>query len=197
MSGRSVFACVLAVGVFGVTAAAYGQEVQQAVTRADGTAEVAELVELTVTVEKIDLATREATVKHADGRVETIKVGEEVQRLDEVKPGDDVTIQVYQSLALSLDQTSGGAPGMAEASSEVRTEPGELPGGIKTRRVTLVARVTGVDPATKSVTLTGPRGRSAVLEVDDEALAKVKVGDLVEAVYTEALAVSVSRVKVE
>ena len=44
------------------------------------------------------------------------------------------------------------------------------------------------------VTLTGPRGNSVELEVAPEVLAKVKVGDHVKAVYTQAVAVSVSRV---
>ena len=44
-----------------------------------------------------------------------------------------------------------------------------------------------------TVTLVGPKGRSVTLDVKADVLAKMKVGDLVSAVYTQAVAASVSR----
>ena len=46
------------------------------------------------------------------------------------------------------------------------------------------------------VTLRGPKGNSVDIAVNDPAqLKQVKVGDQVEAVYTEAIAVTVDHVK--
>jgi hypothetical protein len=178
---------------------ATAQTVATQVQAGGGQLEAAELIEFTVTVEKVDVATREVTVRHEaegeqEGKVETIRVGEAVQRLDEVKVGDTVRIGVYRSLTLSLDRVEGGEASASATESEVRTEPGELPGGVATRQVTLTAKVTAVDQEASTVSLTGPKGRSAVLEVEPEILAKVAVGDLVSAIYTEALAVSLERV---
>jgi hypothetical protein len=117
-----------------------------------------------------------------------------VQRLDEVKVGDTVDIEHYESLTLALDKKAGAAPGAAAASADVRTEPGELPGGIRVNKVTLSAKVTAIDAKANTVTVTGPQGNSVVLDAEPATVAKLKVGDVVEAVYTQAIAVGVSRV---
>lgn len=198
MSRRTLRAIGMGLVVTAAAAsAALAQTVQTQVQAGDGTLEAAELIEFAVTVEKVDVATREVTVRHDEGAVETIKAGDQVQRLDEVRPGDRVKIAVYRSLTVSLDKVPGGEPSAGAAELDLRTEPGELPGGVATRQFTLVAKVTAVDKEASTVSLTGPKGRSAVLEVDPEALAKVAVGDLVSAVYTEALAVALERVPAE
>jgi Cu/Ag efflux protein CusF len=58
--------------------------------------------------------------------------------------------------------------------------------------MTIVADVVEVHPKNKTVTLKGPKGNTVDLVVEDPAqLANIKKGDQVEAVYTEALAISV------
>jgi hypothetical protein len=52
--------------------------------------------------------------------------------------------------------------------------------------------VTDINKAASEVTLKGPKGRSAVVAVQDPTvLDRVKKGDLVEIDYTEAIAVAV------
>ena len=61
--------------------------------------------------------------------------------------------------------------------------------------MTVVADVIGVDAATQTVTLRGPR-RTVDVKVRDPAQFKlVAKGDQVQATYTEALAVSVEPAK--
>jgi Cu/Ag efflux protein CusF len=73
-----------------------------------------------------------------------------------------------------------------------RTPPGAKPGGTVGREVKVLADVVGVNTKTKTVTLKGPKGNTVDLKVEDPAqLANIKTGDQVEAVYTEALAISV------
>ena len=58
--------------------------------------------------------------------------------------------------------------------------------------MTVTADVVAVNAAAKTVTLKGPKGHTVDLMVDDpDRLKKIKKGDRVEAVYTEAMAVSV------
>ena len=73
-----------------------------------------------------------------------------------------------------------------------RAAKGQKPGGTLGRQVTIVADVIAVHPKTKTVTLKGPKGNIVDLVVEDpEQIANIKKGDQVEAVYTEALAISV------
>jgi|MudIll2142460700_1097286.scaffolds.fasta_scaffold188749_2 hypothetical protein len=189
----SLAAAALAVAL--VVGPARAQTVEQKVEGGQGKVSAAQLVELEGTITAIDAATRDITLKTTQGKELTFMAGEEVKRFDELKVGDDVFIQYYESLALSLSKVEGGVPTASETASEVRAEPSQLPGGIKTRQTTITAKITAVDAAKSTVTLVGPKGRSVTLDVEPKILAKMKVGDLVSAVYTEAVAASVSRAK--
>jgi hypothetical protein len=163
------------------------------VTAGGGKLEAAQLVTAKAKVESIDLAKREVTLKRENGSTETLLVSEEVKNLPQLKVGDTVTLSYYETLTLSLNKTEGAAPAVSEKASEVRAEPGKLPGGVRSREMTVVAKVTAIDPKANTATLTGPKGNSVILEASPEVLAKIKVGDLVNAVYTEAVAVKVTR----
>ena len=69
-------------------------------------------------------------------------------------------------------------------------DDGDLPAG-SARQVTVIADVVAVNAKTQTLTLRGPK-RTVDLRLRDPKQVKlVKVGDQVEATYTEALAVSV------
>lgn len=63
--------------------------------------------------------------------------------------------------------------------------------------VQVQARVVGIDPATNSVTLQGPRGRTAEVAVNPEIgdVKKLKLGDTVNIDYRNALLVRATKVK--
>ena len=66
-----------------------------------------------------------------------------------------------------------------------------MPGGTKAKQRTITATITAIDPTVPSVTFTGPNGWKYSSKVQDtEALSKVKVGDKVDFVWTEAMMVS-------
>ena len=67
--------------------------------------------------------------------------------------------------------------------------------GSPARQVTVIADVTAVNANTNTVTLKGPE-RVVDLKVrDPEQFKLIKVGDQIEAVYSEGLAVSVEPAK--
>lgn len=175
-------------------AAASAQTQRVAVAAGEGKLAAASLVEVKAKVEAIDLAARKVTLRDEDGTLETLLISEEVTNLAQVKVGDVVSMKYYESLSLELNKVEGAKTQLTESTSEQRAELGQLPGGVKTHEVAVVAKVTAIDAAKSVVTLTGPRGNSVELEVPPEAVAKVKVGDHVNAVYTQAVAVSVDRV---
>jgi hypothetical protein len=81
---------------------------------------------------------------------------------------------------------------MQEKPSMERTPEGSKPGGTMGRELTIVADVVAVHPQSQTVTLKGPKGNTVDLVVEDpQQFANIKKGDQVQAVYTEALAISV------
>jgi Cu/Ag efflux protein CusF len=151
----------------------------------------AELVVVTATVEKIDMATREVTLKGANGKLETIKVGPEARNLGQLKVGDKVTFKYYQGLAISVGPV-GDKPPMKETGGGERAPRGAKPGGQVTTVVEAGATVEAVDLEKRTATIRGPRGNVNTLKVGDQVqLDKVKAGDKVSIRYTEALAISV------
>jgi len=170
------------------------QTVTQTSAAKKGEEMVGQLVEIRATVQAFDLETREVTLKSVEGEVFTIVASEEARNLDQLEIGDLVEIQYYEQLTLVLEKVEGGMPSMSEKMAGDRAEKGEKPGGIKMREVTITAKIDTIDIEASTVTLTGPQGRSVTLEVKPERLKNVKVGDLVSAVYSEALAISVAKV---
>ena len=66
-----------------------------------------------------------------------------------------------------------------------------MPGGTKAKQRTITATIAAIDMAAPSITFTGPNGWQFTSKVQDtDALAKVKVGDKVDIVWTEAMLVS-------
>ena len=146
----------------------------------------------TATVEAIEASTRTLTLKKADGSYLTTVAGPDIKRFDEVKLGDTVNVRYYENVVIRVKR-----PGESEVVSSVKGTTGSeqvLPGGTRAKQVTITATITAIDPAAPSITFTGPNGWKYSSKVQDtEALAKVKVGDKVDIVWTEATLVSVER----
>lgn len=148
----------------------------------------------TATVEAIEASTREVTLKKADGTYVVIVAGPDIKRFEEVKVGDKVTAKYYDSLVVRVKEP--GEPDVAMKATATTGSQQALPGGTKAKQVTITATITAIDPDMPSITFTGPNGWKYTSTVQDkEALAKVKVGDKVDIVWTEATLVSLDRDK--
>jgi Cu/Ag efflux protein CusF len=153
----------------------------------------ADAVKVSATVEAIDLPNRIVTLKAKNGEVTLLKVGPEVKNLAQVKVGDVVTTRYAQAVAVALKKGGDGIASATEQSASGAAKAGEKPAGVMTNTTVLVANVIAVNKAKKTVTVKGPAGNVLTLAVKDPAvLAQVKVGDQVEATYTEAVMVSVT-----
>jgi Cu/Ag efflux protein CusF len=148
----------------------------------------------TAVVEAIDAATRTVSLKKPDGTFVSITAGPDIKRFDEIKVGDKVSARYYENVVIRLKQ-----PGEKEVDSRVAGTTGSdqvLPGGTKAKQLTMTATIAAIDMNAPSVTFTGPNGWKYLSKVQDTAaLAKVKVGDKVEIVWTEAVLVSLERDK--
>jgi Cu/Ag efflux protein CusF len=150
---------------------------------------------LVATVEEVDAAKGHVTLKGPKGNVVPLTVGPEVRNLAQVKVGDQVRVRYAEALSLTLKK-DGKELRSAKGSSETTRAPaGGQPGGAVGEQVTVIADVIAVDAKTHQVTLKGPN-RTVDLYVEDPAQLKlIKVGDQIEAVYSQAVAVSVEPVK--
>ena len=156
-----------------------------------GKAAAVAAVKASAAVTAIDKATRTLTLKGASGKTMDLVAGDEVKNFDQIKVGDEVTVEYVRALTLELKK-GGGATGKTESSGAVTAKPGQKPGAAAARQVTVMAEVTDVNPKNKTITLKGPKGNEVELDVQNpEQFKVVKKGDKVEAVYTEALAVAV------
>jgi ribosomal protein S17 len=73
-------------------------------------------------------------------------------------------------------------------------KPGEMPAGAVAKQVTVTVEVVAIDPAVPSVTFKGPEGNTKTIKVrDPQKLVGVKVGDMVDITYTQALAIKVDK----
>jgi len=70
--------------------------------------EMGELEVVTATVDKVDLSTREVTLKGVDGRLETVRVGPEARNLGQVKAGDVVAELEPDDARLDAARTAAG-----------------------------------------------------------------------------------------
>jgi len=156
-----------------------------------GKAVVAQAVEVTATVIAIDKATRTVTLK-GPNRIVDVVCGEEVRNFDQIHVGDHVVVQYQQALSLELTKMRKSGP-PTEVGVAARAAPGERPGAGVGRQITALAEVVAVDPKKSIISLKGPHGNVVDLQVrNPDHFKVVKKGDQVEAVYTEALAISVA-----
>ena len=144
----------------------------------------------TATVEAIEASTRAITLKKPDGTFVTTVAGPEVKRFAEIKLGDKVTARYYENLILRMKHP--GEPDVDSYGASATPSGQVLPGGTKATQRTITATITAIDMNSPSITFTGPNGWKYSSKVQDvAALAKVKVGDKVDIVWTEAVLVSV------
>ena len=194
MRSLSLLALALAAALPLSTAAQQKQpappQLTGAIATAPGAAAAMTLVNVSATVEAVDPATRTVSLKGPKGNVVDVVAGEEVRNFDQIRKGDRLTVRYAEALTLEL-RKDGRAVGRSDAEAMKRAAPGQKPGGVARRDVTIVADVVNVDAAAKKVSLKGPKGNVVDLNVHDpEQLKLVRKGDKVEATYTQAIAIS-------
>jgi Cu/Ag efflux protein CusF len=156
-----------------------------------------ELISLTATVEAIDLEKRLVTLKGPEGNTVTLEVGEQARNLSQVKVGDQVQADYYESVALYAQKPDGSLPAAAEMAAVERAPAGEKPGIAAVDSRIITATVESIDLEKRTVALKGPEGNTLNLKLDDRTpnLENLKAGDQVVARFTQAIAISVESSK--
>jgi hypothetical protein len=122
-------------------------------------------------------------------------VGSHVQRLNEIHPGDRVTVTYYQALAAKVvSPLASSNPASASVTGDIN-DMALRPGGEATRVRSGRVTITAVDPASGAVSFIAPDNRPrTVVAKNADVLAfirQLRVGQQVDITYEEALAISV------
>lgn len=162
---------------------------------APGKGMTANIVEIKASVESIDKANRTVVLKGPKGELRTVEAGPEIKNFDQIKVGDHVAVRYVEALSLELKKGAKMPVSRTETEQSGTAKKGDKPAKAAGREIHVVADVVAVDAANKMVTLRGPRQTIDLKVADPEQFKLVKVGDQVEATYTEAMAISVEPAK--
>jgi Cu/Ag efflux protein CusF len=156
--------------------------------------DIQETVTATAKVKAVDKETRKVTLAGEEGGDMVVTAGPEVKNFDQIKVGDEVVAVYTKSLVLSL--ADADEPPAAGGAAAVGTAPmGAKPAVAGAAKVSLTAEVVKIDKAKRLVTLKGPKGNEVTVEVDPSVkkFDELKVGDDINATYTEAMAIEVRK----
>jgi Cu/Ag efflux protein CusF len=182
------------VAAFAFPAAALAED-KAVVTSSPGQASIAQKRRLVATVEAVDAAKREITLKGPKGKVVPLSVSPDVRNLEQVKVGDQVAVTYIEALSLTLMKEGKALRATTTKTDGVRAPEGAKPGGAVAEHVKVTADVIAVDQKTHMVTLKGPKQEVDLYVADPAQLKLIKVGDQIEAEYTQALAITVEPAK--
>ena len=146
----------------------------------------------------IDLPNYQVTVEGANKTPVTLQLTEKAKALPNLKVGDKVDIYVTRAVAYQLNTDVGGATKMSEESGTIRaTKDNPNPGGEAFRQVKVTSKISKIDLKSHEVTLLPPEGKVQVVKVENPDLQarmkNLKIGQTVDAIYTEVLRVETSR----
>lgn len=195
MNRFAIFALAVVTGVSaGAFAQAPAAQSGTMTATAPGKAAAANVIEITASVQAVNKADRTVTIKGPRGNVETVMAGPEVKNFDQIKVGDNVVLRYVE--ALSLELKKGGKAPVARTEKDMggTAKLGEKPAAGVGHEIHVTADVIAVDAATQTVSLKGPKQTVDLHVRDPEQFKLVKVGDQVEATYTEAVVLSVEPV---
>ena len=191
----------ITVAVLAASAVLFAANAQQApvtsqsMTVTPGKAVATSTTTASAVIVAIDATNRIVTLKTASGKTVEVVAGPEVKNFDQLKVGQKVKAGYSEALSLELKKGGGKPLTITETGGAASAAAGAKPGAAGARQVTVLADVVKVDTKAHLVTLKGPGGNSVDLHVEDpEQLKNIKKGDQVEAVYTEAVAVTVEPV---
>jgi len=142
-------------------------------------------------VKSVDPKTRKVVIVGPEGRELGAILGDEVKNLDKIKVGDIVTMNITKVIVSDVKVINNGIKEREETISYSRAQTGDKPAGIIEHQVKVVADVTAIDAKKNIITIKGLY-KTVQVAVGAEVLKGVKVGNQIEAIITENIAVQVT-----
>jgi hypothetical protein len=158
------------------------------------TVKVTEAGKMKATVQDVDPEKKTVTLKGQDGNIVHLTLPN-ARNLSQLKKGDVVTADFYQSTAVALAKPGETPTGRQEEEFLAVPEKGQMPGGTAVRTIKETATIEKINAKKREVTLRGAEGNTVKLKVDPRVtnLDQFKKGDQIAVTYTEAVAISVAK----
>ena len=151
-----------------------------------------ESTEAQATVVAVNPKTRMVTLKGQDGKPFDVKAGDAVSHLEQVKPGDVVSVTYTESLAFQVAPKGENPQGVAESAK--RIEGGREVG----RQVTTSFTINSYEHDTHILWGTTAKGETKKVVVEDpdaqQRLEKLSPGNVVQVTYSESVAIRLAKV---
>ena len=145
------------------------------------------------TVEAVDKEKGTVRLKGPRGGTLTLEMKDRA-KLEAVQVGDPVVATYVEAIAYQVKKAGTAVPGVTMQETHVTSKPGETPAGAIGREVTVTATITAIDRTHHTVTIKGPDGDTETIKAKDpKNLDAIKVGDMAEITYSQALAISLDK----
>jgi len=181
-------AIALALALAGSTALAQQEAMEKPYMSA------AQTVTLSAQIVDLDKENRLVTLKGPQGNERTIKLGDEVKRLDEFEVGDIVIADYMQEMTIEVVAGEGAEPGAGAMAAAARAPETESPAGLIAQTSVDMAKVVEIDIENNTFKLDwGDGDVEQYVARDPENLKRAEVGDMVIVTFTEALALQLQQ----
>lgn len=160
------------------------------VAKAPGQAVGASVVTVSAKVTAVDKANRLVTLQGPLGNQFRVVAGKEVRNFEQVKVGDELFVTHAEAVSIDLRKGGDGIRERVESQGAARAAAGAKPGMAAASRVSIVANVVAINARAQTVTLRGVDETVDLRIPDKNQFKLVKVGDQVQATFTDAIAIS-------
>jgi hypothetical protein len=183
----------LAAALVFATAPVVSMAAEPAASTPAGALVLSDSVSAKATIVNINKDTRELTFRNERGEEMKLIASDEVRNFAQIKKNDVVEIQYKVAVATVLEKVSDTNVA-GEATVVDRAPLGGKPGMAAMHTTTIVATVLEIDKKYRLLTAQGPKGGIVTVQVpaDMKSFDSLKKGDKISAVYSEAVAISVS-----
>jgi len=186
---------IITASVLATTNAALAAEIDAeekvVIVNAPGHVQGIAMVDVMATVQKIDKKTRAITLKKENGETSSIVAPEAVRNFNQIEVGDIVHAKYQTSVSFQVVKEESTEVGRAVQETSSRAKLGDKPSAKLTRAVAMRANVTKVDQENNTITIQG-QGKTFDMKIKNpEHFKVVKVGDKIDALITESIAISV------
>ena len=150
-----------------------------------------ELRQVTADVVAVDAVSRLITLRSADKTTTTFKVSEKVRNLPQVRAGDRVSLNYFESLTFEVRTPTAEELKTSKTGVVARNPVGSKPGALAGIGTKGVLTITDIDKTKQQVSFRGPNGTGTVTVKYPENLNYVQKGDTVVITASELLVADV------
>jgi hypothetical protein len=156
--------------------------------------ELGDDVVITAEVIAIDKVDRTLALMDAEGNIVDLEVGKEARNFNQIKVGDILKAEYYESVAIYIGKP-GTQPDVEAGTLVGRSAKGEKPGAFVVEAVDVSATVKSIHKLTRTLKLKMPGGKVVKTKVDKSVkeFDSLKKGDSIHVRLTKAVAISIEK----